>query len=167
VDLSPRSIEAARERLASFRNVRLVAADVLEFDLHETFDVIVLPDVIEHIPLDLHGALFKRVASWVAPNGFVLLHYPNPHHLEWCQAHTPEVLQVIDQPIHAEVLLSNACPHGLYLDFFQTYSIWIREGDYVVAVLRPRAGTGSFTRLPGRRPSLLRRVGGRISRLVQ
>jgi 2-polyprenyl-3-methyl-5-hydroxy-6-metoxy-1,4-benzoquinol methylase len=74
-DLSPKTIEAARERLAPFGNARVVAADVLEADAgSEPYDVVVLPDVIEHIPLEMHDALFGRIASWVKPEGFVLFH---------------------------------------------------------------------------------------------
>jgi trans-aconitate 2-methyltransferase len=161
VDLSPRSIATARRRLASHENVRLLAADVVNADVDGQHDVVLLPDVIEHIPLEQHDALFARVASWVKPDGFVLLHYPNPHHLEWCHANNPENLQIIDQPIHADALLANAYRHGLYLSHYERYSIWVREGDYVVAVLRPSAGVGEFTRLPQPRPSLPARAARR------
>jgi trans-aconitate 2-methyltransferase len=164
LDLSPHSIETATERLASFSKVSLMAADVLEAKLEGRFDVIVMPDVIEHIPLEHHRLLFERVASWLEPHGFVVLNYPNPHYLAWCHVHRPELLQVIDQPIDADVLLANAYPHGLYLDFLATYSIWIREGDYVVAVLRPKTSTGTFMPLPAPGRSLLRRVAGRVRR---
>jgi SAM-dependent methyltransferase len=165
VDLSPRTIEAARERLASIGNARVVAGDVLDVDVgSERYDVVVLPDVIEHIPLEMHDALFGRIASWVKPEGFVLAHYPNPHHLEWFHLNHPERLQIVDQPIHADVLLANAYRHGLYLDYFERYAIWIREGDYIAAVFRPASGVGEFTRLPEPRPSLARRAAGRALR---
>lgn len=169
IDLSPRSIATARERLASRGNVRFIAADVVaaDVDVGERFDIVLLPDVIEHIPLELHDALFARVASWVKPDGYVLLHYPNPHHLEWCHVHNPENLQIIDQPIHADALLANAYRHGLYLSYYERYSIWIREGDYVVAVLRPGDGVGEFTRLPQPRPSLARRAARRAKRAAR
>lgn len=166
-DLSPKSIEAAKERLAAFGNAELVVGDALEVEIDERFDVVVLPDVIEHIPLEAHDALFGRVASWVKADGFVLLHYPNPHHLEWFHVHHPERLQIIDQPIHADVLLANAYRHGLYLDYFERYSIWIREGDYVVAVLRPSAGVGEFTKLPQPRSSLRARAARLRRRLTR
>jgi trans-aconitate 2-methyltransferase len=154
VDLSPKSIEVARDRLVGRPNVRLVTGDVLEETLDTRFDVVVLADVIEHIPLERHGALFDRIGSWLAPEGFVLLNYPNPHYLEWCREHRPDDLQVVDEPVHADVLLAHARPHGFYLDFLETYSVWVREGDYVLAILRPRAGVGTFTVIPDR-PSLL------------
>jgi SAM-dependent methyltransferase len=165
-DLSSKSIEAARERLAVFGNVEVVVGDVLDVDAgSEPYDIVVLPDVIEHIPLEMHDALFGRIASWVKPEGFVLAHYPNPHHLEWFHEHYPERLQIVDQPIHADLLLANAYRHGLYLDYFERYSIWIREGDYIAAVFRPSIGVGEFTRLPEPRPSLARRAVGRTVRV--
>jgi trans-aconitate 2-methyltransferase len=142
--------------------VRLLAADVLEAEIEGSFDVVVLPDIVEHIPLESHPALFGRVASWVEPDGLVLLNYPNPHYLEWCREHHPERLQIVDQSIHADVLLANAYPHGLHLDYLERYSIWVREGDYVVAVLRPGAGAGRFTALPPRQVPLAARVGRRV-----
>jgi cyclopropane fatty-acyl-phospholipid synthase-like methyltransferase len=166
LDFSLKSIEGARERLARFNHVRLVVGDVLDVELDGRFDVVVLPDVIEHIPIEQHSKLFGQVASWVRPKGFVLLHYPNPYHLEWCREHSPEVLQIIDQPIYADALVGNVYPHGLYLDSLQTYTIWVREGDYVAAVLKPRAGTGTFTRLPAESPSLLTRIRRRVRRVV-
>jgi trans-aconitate methyltransferase len=162
IDLSPHSIAAARERLGAHENVRLMAADVAAADVDGEYDVVLLPDVIEHIPLERHDALFDRVASWVKPGGFVLLHYPNPHHLEWFHEHHPERLQIVDQPIHADALLAVAYRHGLHLDYYERYSIWFREGDYVVAVLRPAGGIGEFTRLPPPRPSLTTRAARRV-----
>src|SRR5665811_1937388 len=38
IDLSPKSIDAARDRLALSRNVSLMVADVLEVELEERFD---------------------------------------------------------------------------------------------------------------------------------
>jgi trans-aconitate 2-methyltransferase len=166
VDLSPRSIAAASERLAACTNVRLEAADVLEMVLDETFDVVVLPDVIEHIPSDRHGALFERIASWTRPDGFVLLHYPNPWYSLWCAKHRPDLLQLVDQPVHAHEVATHAWAHGLHLDFLQTYSIWIDEGDYVAAVLRPVRSGGSFTPRPSPGPTLLERIRGRVRRLL-
>lgn len=162
-DLSPRSIEVAKDRLSMFHNIRLAAGDVLEIDIDGVFDVVVLPDVIEHIPIASHPKLFKRIAGWLAPGGFVLLHYPNPLYLEWLHEHHPEQLQVIDQPVHADGLLASAYAAGLYLDRLQTYSVWTREGDYVVAVMKSLTAARTFTHQ--RKNSLLRRFRGRWVRL--
>ena len=158
-DLSPKSVEVAKRRLTEFRNIRYIAGDILDVDINEKFDAVVLPDVIEHIPRESHPKLFQRIAGWIKPDGFVLLHYPNPFYLEWLHIHRPEVLQVIDQPIHADRLVASVYAAGLCLDFFQTYPVWTREGDYIVAVLKPMAGERTFT--VERKNSLLKRVRGR------
>jgi len=162
-DLSPKSIEAAKVRLSSFHNIDFAAGDVLEIEIKGVFDVIVLPDVIEHIPIASHPQLFRRIAKWLAPGGFVLLNYPNPLYLQWLHENKPEVLQVIDQPVHADGLLACSYAAGLYLDFLQTYSVWTREGDYVVAVMKSLTATRSFT--VDRKNSLLKRTRGRWVRL--
>lgn len=158
VDLSPRSIDLARHRLGDDRRLELLTLDVVESPPDGQFDVVLLPDVIEHIPAEHHPGLFMNLAGRLDPGGFVLLHYPNPNHLEWCHANKPETLQVIDLPIHADLLIPNAYAAGLYLHSYETYPIWVREGDYVVAVLRPTAGLGTFTAVPEEPPSLIARA---------
>ena len=138
VDLSPRSIELARARLAGRANVEFLAADAVELDLDRAFDVIVMPDVIEHIPLVGHLRLFANVRKWLRDKGFVLIHMPNPFFLEWLHRHRPDLLQNVDQPIFTETLLANTEPNGLYVHYLNTYSIWVPEGDYQVVVLKAR-----------------------------
>lgn len=165
VDISERSIEIGRERLQSLANVELRAVDVVAEDVDGTFDVVVLPDVIEHIPVEHHSVLFARVARWLGGRGFALLNYPNPFFIEWCREHRPDLLQIIDQPIHADQLVASVYPNDLYLDRYETYSIWIAEGDYISAVLRPRATATMFTEIPATPPSLARRGAGKVKRL--
>ncbi len=166
VDLSPRSVDAARERLAGRGNVRLEAADVLAMDLAERFDVVVLPDVIEHIPLEHHDRLFARIAAWTKPEGFVLLHYPNPWYLDWCRAHRPGILQLVDQAIHPHHVAARAHEHHLHVAHLETYSIWVEEGDYVVALLRPVRPDAEFHDVATPDPSLFDRIRGRLRRLL-
>jgi 2-polyprenyl-3-methyl-5-hydroxy-6-metoxy-1,4-benzoquinol methylase len=141
--------------------------DVLEMDIEGVFDVVVLPDVIEHIPLEAHRGLFARVEGWLAPAGFALLHYPNPFYLTWCHEHRPELLQLVDQPVHADALAANVHASGLYLQHLETYSIWIEGGDYVVAVLRRANDQRSFREIQSEADSLPKRVLNRIRALVK
>jgi glycosyltransferase involved in cell wall biosynthesis/2-polyprenyl-3-methyl-5-hydroxy-6-metoxy-1,4-benzoquinol methylase len=148
-DLSPRSIDVARIRLRRFAGVELLAGDVLDVEIRGPFDVIVLPDVIEHIPLDLHGRLFERIGrEWLAPGGLVYLNYPNPHYIAWMHEHRRDLLQVIDQPVHVDPLAGHVQRAGMYVHQLETYSIWIPEGDYVKAVLRRSDDARAFT-VPG------------------
>lgn len=166
IDLSPKSIQLAAVRLGSPANLQLSAGDILEMELNQTFDVIVLPDVIEHIPLELHGRLFGRLRSWLADDGFVFLNYPNPYYLAWCREHRPDVLQIIDQPVYADVLARQVYASGLYFHSLETYAIWIEQGDYTRAVLRVAASATTFTELPTRPPSLGSRFAHRAKALL-
>ncbi len=138
VDLSPRSVQLAAVRLTQWQNVELLSADVVELSLDRVFDVIVMPDVIEHIPLEQHYKLFANVRHWLKDTGWVLIHMPNPFFLDWCHRNRPDLLQVIDQPVFTEALLANIQPHGLYIHYLNTYSIWVPEGDYQVILLKAR-----------------------------
>lgn len=136
VDLSPASVALARSRLAGYPNVEFMVADVVLLDLDRGFDVIVMPDVIEHIPMEQHLRLFANVRSWLRETGWVLIHMPNPLFLEWCHRNRPDLVQLVDQPIFTETLLANCRPNGLYLHYLNTYSIWVRGDDYQVVVLK-------------------------------
>ncbi|RMG22249.1 MAG: class I SAM-dependent methyltransferase [Bacteroidetes bacterium] len=138
VDISDKSIETARKRLGHYRQVKLVAADIVQYELEEEFDVIVMPDVIEHIPLELHHALFGKVSKLLKAGGFVMIHLPNPYFLAWCHEHRRDLLQVIDQPIYTDVLVQNVYPHNLYIHHLETYSVFLETSDYQVIVLKKK-----------------------------
>jgi trans-aconitate 2-methyltransferase len=87
LDLSPKSVEVARRRLARFACVHLLAADVLEVVPRAVFDVIVLPCVVEHIPVKHHSALFTPLSSWLQKKGLIAPDHPNPRCTAWCQTH--------------------------------------------------------------------------------
>lgn len=157
VDLSPRSVELARERLARWANVTVVAGDILELDLGRTYDLAVLPDVIEHIPQEQHRALFARICPWLKSDGWILVHMPSPFYQEWCREERPELLQIIDQPVFTDALAADIQPSGLYIHFLSTYSIWAREPEYQVLVLKPRPEPPVF-HFPEQRIPTLRRV---------
>jgi trans-aconitate 2-methyltransferase len=107
-------------------------------DQDDQFDVIVLPDVLEHIPQRDHASLFQKLSSWLAPHGKVIIHTPEPFFLEWQIKTAPHSLQIIDQPVHTSVLARNATAAGLYIHFLSSYSIWKNQPDYQIALLKPQ-----------------------------
>lgn len=136
-DISPKSIEVARDFFAKNANVSFVVTDMTDFVADKKFDVIVLPDVLEHIPIENHFELFKAFRACIKPDGFVLIHLPNPRFLEWMHQYEPEKLQVIDQPIHLDILVPNVYPNDFYIDTIKTYSVFYHQPDYQLIVLRP------------------------------
>jgi trans-aconitate 2-methyltransferase len=160
IDPSSRSIEVARGRLGRARNVDFLVADAVDVALDRTFDVIVLPDVLEHIPVERHAKLFSNIRAWLRDTGWVLIHMPNPAYLEWCRRHRPDLLQEIDQPIHIEILADAIRSNGLAVHYLNTYSIWLPEPEYQVVVLRVEDATFSL-------PSGTPMPGGLIARTTQ
>lgn len=136
-DLSEKSIELAKKRLRSYDNVSFLSGDIVKQNIEGKFDIILLPDVLEHIPIVDHNLLFKKIRHLIKPEGFILIHIPNPNYLQWCHENTPEMLQIIDQPIHTSILVENIYPNDLYIDYLETYSIWIDNNDYQIIRLKP------------------------------
>lgn len=166
LDISPKSIETAQKRLHAFPHVNFMVGDVVDMSINGKFDVIVLPDVIEHIPLNQHARLFGKIKELLNEDGFVLIHIPNPYYLEWVHVNRKEDLQIIDQPIYTQELCNNAYPHGLHIAHLQTYPIWVSGGDYQVIVLKPTLKHTHFNGTGILQPTLLKRVIGKLKRIA-
>ena len=157
MDISPKSIEVAKHDYES-SNVNFLAQDATAYDFKgELFDVIILPDVLEHIPIDLHDGLFKKLSSVLTHDGFIFIHIPNPVYLEWCHKNKPEILQVIDQPITTDILVENTYKHGLFIEELKTYPIWVEHNDYQYIVLK-KNNYQDFNRIIEYPPSFLDKV---------
>ena len=63
---------------------------------------------------------------------------PHPLYLTWVREHQPELLQVIDQPIHTDELLRNTYAVGLYLEKLESYSLFSTAYDYQWIILKQR-----------------------------
>jgi trans-aconitate 2-methyltransferase len=135
VDISEAGIESARSALAGVRNVEFMVADVINDEIPGTFDMIILPDVLEHIPAHLRPRLFERMRGWLGGNGRILIHSPEPYFLEWIIAEKPELLQVVDLPLHLTELLPEIHAAGLMMHYFQRHNIWTDRPDYMAMVL--------------------------------
>jgi len=137
IDISDESIKYAHEKFKSEKSLRFECSNAIHHNFGTNkFDVIVLPDVIEHIPLEQHATLFEKLDSILKKDGFVFIHIPNPHYLAWCHENRPDLLQIIDQPIYTHELLNNLKNTSLHLNVLKTYSIWIKDHDYQYIVLK-------------------------------
>ncbi|MCB9170918.1 MAG: glycosyltransferase [Flavobacteriales bacterium] len=163
IDISPKSVEIARKRLAGRSQVEFIAGDILELALQGPFDLIVLPDVLEHIPKADHAALFGKLARLLAPEGTIVVHIPSPQHIEWLQRHHPEKLQVIDQPIHLAELVPKLADAGLYLRSAEHYALWTTSVDAAVLFIERYSNELPFAIAPLKRP-VTTRIKERLSR---
>lgn len=142
-DISPESIEFAQTYWSQATNVQWQVTDMSNFTAEQPFDYIVLPDVLEHIPVEQHPQLFKTLRAVSNENTLVVAHFPHPKGTEWSRVHRPEKLQIVDQCLRADELMTNAYAAGFLLNSFESYSLWEEPFDYqrfVLSVDSPAKG---------------------------
>lgn len=145
VDISSESIEMARKLNAQYRNADFVVNDMSAFTHKTRFDFVVLPDVLEHIPVDQHSNLFNTLSKVTTPDVTVLINIPEPNCLNWTRKYHPEKLQIIDQSLSMQDLLNNAYPHGFKLYSMNSYCLHYTKPDYVSIVLKKNMEQQSYT----------------------
>lgn len=130
VDISPESIQRAKQRLGKYSNLTLMVSDMSDFSSNEKFDFVVLPDVLEHIPVEQHAALFKTIAEVLNKEGKVCINIPDPYCLDWARIAMPEALQIIDQSLYTDLLVSTIYPAGLVIHRLERYALQFETEDY-------------------------------------
>lgn len=168
VDLSPKSIEIASSRLSEkYNNLTLIAGNIIELEFDLAFDVIVMPDVLEHIPIDQHEMLFQKFSEILSENGIIVIHMPDPDYLEWIKINKPHKLQIIDQPIHLNELLPKAYNNGFVLTYSNSYSVYTAPEDYILIVFK-RKHKGEYDALSQPlNDKLLRKIKRKLKYLVR
>lgn len=129
-DISDESIKKAKELLSSFNNIELKVSDMSDFSVNEKFDFVVLPDVLEHIPIEQHDNLFRVLSEHTHEESKILINLPHPTFIEWLAINKPELMQIIDQPVHSNVLCANAYKHNFILHSLDSYGLYQIEPDY-------------------------------------
>lgn len=147
VDISPKSIELAKIRLRKYTNATLEVKDLTKEIIEPYFDVVLLPDVIEHIPIELHDQFFTNMYKLLSDTGFIFIHIPHPNNLEWMVNNKHKGLQIIDQPIHTDSLCATVYPIGFYIHYLKSYSIYCVDNDYQIVVLKKKPTNQNFDRL--------------------
>ncbi len=137
VDISPESINDAKALSKDFSNIEYKVSDMSDFSSTMKFDFVVLPDVLEHIPISQHKPLFATIRKHIHEDATVFIHIPNPWYLKWVRKNKPELLQIIDQSISTDELLANVYPNDLYLYSLDSYTLSAEQSDYQAIVLKP------------------------------
>lgn len=135
-DISSERIASCMQNFQKRTNVAFVLSDMTDFVATEQFDMIVLPDVLEHIPVDSHFELFALMAGCLKDSGSIVIHIPHPATIEYYQRKAPESLQIIDQAISADVLTKLAYANGLRLELLQSYTLANHPYDYQLIIFR-------------------------------
>lgn len=130
VDISPETIALVSHRFKNQKNMKFMVSDMTDFSSVEKFDVVIFPDVLEHIPVEAHENIFRTISGLLKPEGKVFINIPEPVAMEYIQVHRPELLQIIDQALHADHIVSLAYKYGLLLESTERYSVYFDQPEY-------------------------------------
>jgi trans-aconitate 2-methyltransferase len=143
VDISSESVEMAK-KLNPTPNAEFLVSDMSNFTHQTKFDFVVLPDVLEHIPVEQHANIFKILSEVTTGNAAILINIPEPNFLNWARKNQPEKLQIIDQSLSMQDLLNNSYPHGFKLFSMNVYSLQYVEPDYTSVVLKKNMSVATY-----------------------
>lgn len=144
MDISSKSIEEAKQLWKNQDNIEFVAENFAEADVHDTYDIIFFPDVLEHIPAELHAAIFAKCGAHLKDDGFILIHIPDPLYLDYVRQNYPEQLQVIDQSLYLDHFNTALKSTDFYVCHLESYGIWHKPIEYQLIVLRKKAFLKQF-----------------------
>jgi len=137
VDISPKSIEYAKRNLQG-ENTSFKSSDILDFEPENLiFDKILLFDVLEHIPEEDHATIFSKIEKWMDQDSLLLINLPNPNYILFHRNNSPENLQEIDNPVYLNKLSQVLDINNLEINYFETYSIWVRN-DYQFIIVKKK-----------------------------
>lgn len=136
VDISKESIEHARHFNSQHKNAEFIVSDMSDFNRTDRYDYVVLPDVLEHIPVDNHKALFATLAAHSTEDTIILINIPEPFTLDWTRRNHPENLQIIDQSLSMQDMCNNAYPAGYYMYSITPYGLQYEHEEYLSIILK-------------------------------
>ncbi len=132
LDISDANLRVARQ---VFRHERIVyqKADLTATSLAGPWDVIILPDVYEHILRGERGRLHAQLRSAVGKRGRILLTVPSPGKQASLYA-SGKGLQPVDEVVTLEDLMRLAGDVKGTVTYFNSISVW-ETNDYLHAVI--------------------------------
>ncbi|MFA5781811.1 MAG: class I SAM-dependent methyltransferase [Bacteroidales bacterium] len=145
VDISSENIRIATERFKKSKKCEFVVSDMTDFSYNKKFDFIILPDVLEHIPIDQHKNLFSVLSAFTHENSKVIINIPHPNAINYIKNTDPSKLQIIDQSLHADWIVKLSYEENFELLEYNAYSLTHIENDYVYIVLKKRTEKSIFT----------------------
>ena len=135
-DISDESINIAKQRLKNKGNIDFFVTDMTNFSIPEVFDFVILPDVLEHIPVENHKKLFATINNHMNNNSVIFINIPHPLSIEYMGKHQPEKLQVIDQAIHLNILAESVYSNNLQIIDYKPYKLYHNYVDYVLITIK-------------------------------
>jgi SAM-dependent methyltransferase len=137
-DISENAVRHARERVRA-QNVRFLVCDAVhEFErlrswLRRPVQLVMMIDVIEHIPLEEHALLLRNLCTLLDAAGTIVLTYPAPDFQRRQRERDPATLQLVDEIVELKHVERLAAANGLAVEHYSIEQIW--SEDYAHCVL--------------------------------
>jgi ubiquinone/menaquinone biosynthesis C-methylase UbiE len=127
-DISAESIEIAKRNNSNFSNIRFWDADstVVPFP-DESFDFILLFDVLEHIQKENRYTFLENISKVMHAKTKFLINVPAPDAHIHAIKHMPELMQIVEEPVFIENIASLLREHQMQIKSFFTYDMWQNE----------------------------------------
>lgn len=138
VDISQKTIELAKQMHKKYNNIEWKISDMTNFNYEGKFDFVVFPDVLEHIPIEAHYNIFKTIRQLVRENSIILINIPHPITLEYHQKYAPHLLQIVDQPLHTDILSKAIYDNDFYFETLESYAVFHDVNDYQNIIIKPK-----------------------------
>ncbi|UCH85563.1 MAG: methyltransferase domain-containing protein [Candidatus Latescibacterota bacterium] len=139
LDLSENNIRIA-EAYAGTGDCEFKVFDVIagaaELPSFGIFDVILLPDVIEHIPKNHYPSLFEALEARLTDEGKILLTFPSPQYQRHLKAKHPDRLQVVDETVELTDITEST---SLRPQYFSSCDVWEKNQYNHVVLITDRA----------------------------
>lgn len=148
MDISEESIKMLNFKFADSPNVNFISSDLNDFSVNEKFDFILLADVLEHIPVDIHEDVFEKLNHFSTSKTKIIINIPSFELINWMKVNKPKELQIIDQALLSSHVISLANKNGFSLKralkhklFHETedYELFVFEKDNNALQFKPRS----------------------------
>ncbi len=132
VDISGENLRLAHKLFPNER-IEYRKLDITSDSVEGVWDVIVLPDVYEHIPKSARQHLHARFNRLLSRQSRILFTVPSPGK-QASLYETGKGLQIVDEVVTLEDLSKAAADVGAVLTYFNMVSVW-ETNDYIHAVV--------------------------------
>jgi len=138
IDLSPRLVNIASQIFHSenieFKNIDVTSNDFQKLQ-SESFDIITMLDVFEHIPLQSRKMFISALNKLLKPGGIVFMACPSIYHQQFLKKNNPAGLQPVDEDISIDDVNEISKDMNGDVLYFAYKKIW-RENDYFHSIIQ-------------------------------
>ncbi len=127
VDISTQNINTAK-KLFSGTNLEFRCLNIITDTLDDKWDLVLFPDVYEHIPTSTRSSLHESLSQILSKNGACAFTCPTVEHQAKLRK-SGEELQIVDEDVTLKDLDKLANDVGARLVFFSYICVW-SNGDY-------------------------------------